>query len=247
MFSHVLEVLVTWTSEHRMIVVPLLLGFLAYLSTALGSRTVRFMITPVLSVIALYAIWTRLIQSGDSALAGFLFSIFAAIAVLSAFLMITQRDPVYAALWFAMVILSTCGLFLMQAASFLAAATIIVYAGAIIVTFLFVIMLAQQTELAAFNQHFRQPVVAGLAGTIFLMAVVHAIREVPTRKEAAKIAVAGVSTLSQSAGEKVGGVTDLGRTLFTDYLWGVELAGTLLLAATVGTILIANRPREAST
>lgn len=246
MFSHVLEIVVAWTSEHRMIVVPLFLGLLAYLSTALGTRKVRFVVTPTLSLVALYAIWSRLIQEENSSLTAFLFSIFAGIAVIAAFLMITQRDPVYSALWFAMVILSTCGLFLMQAAPFLAAATIIVYAGAIIVTFLFVIMLAQQTELAPFNQHFRQPVVAGVAGTLLLMAFIHAIREVPTRPEAVQVSVAGASTLSRPAGDGVGGVTDLGRTLYTDYLWGVELAGTLLLVATVGTILIAHRPREAT-
>ena len=71
-----------------------------------------------------------------------LFWIFSVAALLCAVLMITSRKPVYAALWFALVTFSTCGLFLLQSAPFLAAATIIVYAGAIIVTFLFVMMLA---------------------------------------------------------------------------------------------------------
>ena len=71
--------------------------------------------------------------------------------------MITSRNPVYAALWFALATLSTCGLFLLQSAPFLAAATIIVYAGAIIVTFLFVIMLAQQAGATVYDQRSRQP------------------------------------------------------------------------------------------
>src|SRR4051794_24436533 len=73
-----------------------------------------------------------------------LFYCFAALAVASGGLLATQRDPARAALSFTLVVLSTCGLFLLLAAPFLMAATIIIYAGAIIVTFLFVIMLAQQ-------------------------------------------------------------------------------------------------------
>src|SRR4029077_10371928 len=67
-----------------------------------------------------------------------LFWLFASTAILCGVLMVTSRNPVYAALWFAMTTLGVCGLFLMLSAPFLAAATIIVYAGAIIVTFLFV-------------------------------------------------------------------------------------------------------------
>src|SRR5262245_31390119 len=63
------------------------------------------------------------------------FYVFAIIAVVAGGLLVTQRNPVRAALSFALVVLSTCGLFLLQAAPFLMAATIIIYAGAIIVTF----------------------------------------------------------------------------------------------------------------
>ena len=82
--------------------------------------------------------------------------------------MITQRNPVHAALCFALVVLSTCGLFLLQAAPFLMAATIIIYAGAIVVTFLFVIMLAQQAGLSNADQRSREPLLATLAGFVLL-------------------------------------------------------------------------------
>ena len=82
--------------------------------------------------------------------------------------MITNRNPVYAALWFALVTLSTCGLFLLQSAPFLAAATIIVYAGAIVVTFLFVIMLAQQSGATVYDQRSRQPLLATVAAFVLL-------------------------------------------------------------------------------
>src|SRR5258708_6494368 len=73
-----------------------------------------------------------------------LFYCFSGLAIGAGALLVTQRNPARAALAFAVVVLSTCGLFLLQAAPFLMAATTIVYSGAIIVTFLFVLILAQQ-------------------------------------------------------------------------------------------------------
>lgn len=95
-----------------------------------------------------------------------LFYAFSALALAGAGLMLGQSNPVHAALSFALVVLSTCGLFLLLAAPFLMAATIIVYAGAIVVTFLFVIMLAQQAGLTSADQRSREPFLASLAGMI---------------------------------------------------------------------------------
>jgi NADH:ubiquinone oxidoreductase subunit 6 (subunit J) len=100
-----------------------------------------------------------------------LFYVFAGLAVLFGGLMITQVQPVRAALSFAMVVLSTCGLFLLQAAPFLMAATIIIYAGAIVVTFLFVIMLAQQSGLDNADYRTREPFLACVAGFVLLAAI----------------------------------------------------------------------------
>ena len=80
------------------------------------------------------------------------FYIFSAAALVGGVLTVTSRNPIYSALWFASVVLSTAGLFLLASAPFLAAGTIIVYAGAIIVTFLFVIMLAQMEGKALYDR-----------------------------------------------------------------------------------------------
>ncbi len=72
------------------------------------------------------------------------FYIFSVIAIASAVRMITHRRPVYAALYFVMVVLSSAALFLLLEAEFMAFAMIIVYAGAILITYLFVLMLAHQ-------------------------------------------------------------------------------------------------------
>src|SRR5213076_1345606 len=65
------------------------------------------------------------------------------ITIAAAVAMVTSRAPIYSAIWFAVSLLGTAGLFFQSGAQFLGVATVVVYAGAIVVTFLFVIMLAQ--------------------------------------------------------------------------------------------------------
>jgi NADH-quinone oxidoreductase subunit J len=126
----------------------------------------------------------------------FLFYCFAGTALAAAVAMITQRNPVHASLSFALVVLSSCGLFLLQSAPFLMAATTIVYAGAIVVTFLFVIMLAQQSGLSKADQHAQEPFLATLAATILMGAILVVInmtldlKELGTLGEQAKKAAA---------------------------------------------------------
>ena len=91
-------------------------------------------------------------------------------------LLVTQRNPARAALSFALVVLSTCGLFLLLAAPFLMAATTIVYAGAIVVTFLFVIMLAQQEGRSDADQRSREPLLAAIAGFVLLGALLYLLQ-----------------------------------------------------------------------
>jgi NADH:ubiquinone oxidoreductase subunit 6 (subunit J) len=100
-----------------------------------------------------------------------LFYIFSFLAVVFGGLLVTQSNPVHAALSFALVVLSTCGLFLLLAAPFLMAATVIIYAGAIVVTFLFVIMLAQQLGVSGADQRSREPFLSCLAGFVLLAAL----------------------------------------------------------------------------
>lgn len=101
----------------------------------------------------------------------FLFYAFSGVAIVAGGLLVTQRNPAHAALSFALVVLSTCGLFLLQAAPFLMAATIIIYTGAIIVTFLFVLMLAQQEGPSDADQRSREPFLSAVAGFVLLGAI----------------------------------------------------------------------------
>jgi NADH-quinone oxidoreductase subunit J len=123
------------------------------------------------AVLALVSAGFLLIRDGGRVVETVLFYLFSAIALVAAGLLVTQQNPVKAALSFALVVLSTCGLFLLQAAPFLMAATIIIYAGAIIVTFLFVIMLAQQTGLSDADARSREPFLSCVAGFVLLGAI----------------------------------------------------------------------------
>jgi NADH:ubiquinone oxidoreductase subunit 6 (subunit J) len=104
-----------------------------------------------------------------------LFYAFSGIAIVAGVLLISQRNPARAALSFALVVLSTCGLFLLQAAPFLMAATIIIYAGAIIVTFLFVLMLAQQEGVSDADFRSREPLLSTVAGFVLLGALLYVL------------------------------------------------------------------------
>lgn len=105
-----------------------------------------------------------------------IFYIFAFLAAGGAVRMISHPRPVYAALYFILVVISTAGLFLLLAAEFMAFALIIVYAGAILITYLFVIMLAQQAadednkndELSLYDANAREPLAAVIAGFVLL-------------------------------------------------------------------------------
>jgi NADH-quinone oxidoreductase subunit J len=158
-------------------------------------------------------------------------------------------------------------LFLLQFAPFLAAATVIVYAGAIVVTFVFVIMLAQQSGATVYDQRSRQPLLSTVASFILLAALLgtlQASRTDPVVRGSpdpaqANTADAGsgdprrtggdpritANVLSRpEEGESLGSMDALGRSLMGDYLFAVELAGTLLLVATIGAIAIAPRRRR---
>ena len=193
-------------------------------------------------------------QGSDGFASDFLFWLFSLTALLCGVLMITARNPAYAALWFALVTLSTCGLFLLRSAPFLAAATIIVYAGAVIVTFLFVIMLAQQGGVAAYDQKSRQAVLATVSAFVLLGAIVLTLQMSTTGSSGDTTAAGSTqvarptsvsNVLSQAdTDHPLGEMKGLGRSLFGDYLFAVELAGTLLLIACVGAIAIAPRREQ---
>ena len=243
--------------EHSGLLVPLVLGWLAIWLLMPKDKQKPRILGGLVGVGALLSLQYMLLPPAGDAVRNVLFYLFAFLAVSSAGLMITDRNPVYAALWFAIVTLAVCGLFLLNSAPFLAATTIIVYAGAIIVTFLFVIMLAQQTESAATYDHRPyQPAFASFFSFILLGALLFTLQEwggidrknasvdaLPGQFNAVPVAVSAnvLSSPPKDNPLEIGSLRVLGRSLFSDYLYSVELAGTVLLIATIGAIAIAPR------
>ena len=178
---------------------------------------------------------------------------------------LVAREPVYAALGFATAVLSVCGVLFMQSALFIAAATMIVYAGATIIIFLFVLMFAQQTELRNYDVQLNNPLVAATIGAILLATITMCVTGenaiLPLRPDTTRAMSAAdlADNLRSEAGKEAakrldavdpglrfvpGSTAGLGRSLYTDYLIAVELAGTVLLVATIGAIALAQRSTE---
>jgi NADH-quinone oxidoreductase subunit J len=198
------------------------------------------------------------------------FLIVSLVAVISAAATIVSRSPVYAAIWFALSLAGVAGVLLVLGAQFLGVATIVVYAGAILVMFLFVLMLAQPAGLAPYDRVSNEPFLSALAGAVLLGVLSLSIGrlsagpasccEPPTRATATPSAAAGVAapatvdTPPPPATAPVATVVDplaenhvarLGGELFGRHLVAVEAAGVLLLVALIGAIAIVSRGEAA--
>lgn len=155
------------------LLLPLFVGGAAIFLLLPRPRGFPTVLGALAGLVALVLIGRLFVAEVGLSIETFLFLVFAAMAVLAGSLLITQQNPARAALSFAVVVLSTCGLFLLLAAPFLMAATVIVYAGAIVVTFLFVIMLAQQEGLSDADARSREPLLATVTGFVLLGALLY--------------------------------------------------------------------------
>ena len=181
------------------------------------------------------------------------FHAFAGLAILSAGRVVTHPQPVYSAVYFGLTVVCVALLLVMQQAEFLAAALVIVYAGAILVTYMFVIMLAQQSGVAMADVKAREPLLAVLVSFVTMGAVAGRIADLPmpaagvAGTEAVATAVLDAPPSDTGGGARsslerpVGNTLAVGRRLFGPYVVGVELAGVLLLIAMVGAIALARK------
>jgi len=175
-----------------------------------------------------------------------MFLILAGVTVISAVGAITFRNPVYCAIWFGLSLLGVAGLFFFAGAQFLAVATVVVYAGAILVTFLFVLMLAQPEGKASCDRVSYEASLSAAAGMMIVGVLSIGIGSVLSRTEAP----AGPSS-SPTAEARAANilapqhVARFGEEVFSRHLIAVEVAGTLLLAALVGAAVIVGEKRGA--
>ncbi|MBN2024772.1 MAG: NADH-quinone oxidoreductase subunit J [Pirellulales bacterium] len=176
-------------------------------------------------------------------LAGGVVSVVSVVTLVAAVGTISSRNPIHAALWFGLVLLGTAGLFLVAGAQFLAVATVSVYAGAILVTFLFVLMLAQPEGRAPYDRASTEPLVASAAGAVMVGILSVALGSALSGPAVEAMAARGAAARAEAID---GGspLVHFGRELFGRHLIAVEVAGVLLFVALVGAVAIAAHVRE---
>jgi NADH-quinone oxidoreductase subunit J len=165
------------------------------------------------------------------------FAIGASIVILGAVGVVMSRNPVHAALSLVMTLFGVAVLFVEQGANFLAAVQVIVYAGAIVVLFLFVIMFLgvdREENLRDEPLFLQRPlaiglVVLGLLGLLILGIEAH-------------WSVGAHSVAGPIQGQSGGDVAALGRIVFTVYLFPFEITAALLVVAVVGAVVLARKP-----
>lgn len=162
------------------------------------------------------------------------FFVLAAVSVISAILIVAQRNPVASALYLIVTLCSQAMLYLLLGASFLAVIQIIVYAGAIMVLFLFVIMLLnlRRDEFGPDKKKIQRVLALALGG-VWLIQLVLITKLSLSNK--------GLGQVTPPSALETGNVQAIGKSLFTEYLYPFEITSILLLVAILGSIVLAKK------
>ena len=172
-----------------------------------------------------------------------LFFMFGGVSLIGAIAVISFRHPIYSALSLIVTFFAQAGLFVLLGAHFIAAVQVIVYAGAIMVLFLFVIMLLNLGTLSA------KGVMTGkLKGIAIVLGILLAAESIYIAVNALK----NTAVASEEAKEKAAALAeksietyDIGKLLFSEYLLPFEVTSLILLAALIGVIVLVKRENQA--
>lgn len=158
-----------------------------------------------------------------------LFILLSAMAAGSAVMMLLNKNPVKSILWLIVVFFAISGHYVLLNAQFLAVVNIIVYAGAIMVLFLFVVMLMNLNADSEPAKNYRLHLIGVISGGSLLLVLVSALLRMDMQQPVQmKIGDAGL-------------IANLGRTLFTDYVVPFEISSVLFLSAMVGAVVIGKK------
>jgi len=162
------------------------------------------------------------------------FYLFAGVCVACAFMVIAAKNPVHSVLYLILAFVNAAGLFMLMGAEFLAMMLIVVYVGAVLVLFLFVVMMLD-VDFAELRQGFLQYLPIGvLVGVVFLaelLLVVGAWVIGPGLPQAISSPIPGNLTNTEA----------LGRVLYTQYVYYFQASGVVLLVAMIGAIVLTLR------
>ncbi|MDO9000604.1 NADH-quinone oxidoreductase subunit J [Sediminibacterium sp.] len=158
-----------------------------------------------------------------------LFGILSFLSIMFALMVVFSRNPVNSILYLVLTFFCIAGLYLLLNAQFLAVVHIVVYSGAIMVLFLFVIMLMNLNQDNEPQRATLNKIIAGVSGGMLLVVLVGSLK-------------GGEQLGLQSYGSsQIGLVKNLGKVLFSEFLFPFEIASILLLAALVGSIMIGKK------
>jgi NADH-quinone oxidoreductase subunit J len=161
-----------------------------------------------------------------------IFYVFAALLVLAAVRVISTRNPVHAALWLVLAFFTASGIWLLLGAEFLAITLVLVYVGAVMVLFLFVVMMLD-VNFDALRKHFRSYLPVGATvGVLVLFEMALLVVNATRGSGAAAPAASEANTRA------------LGRLIYVDYVYPFEIAAVVLLVAIVAAIALTQRHRR---
>ena len=169
------------------------------------------------------------------------FYLFSAVLLFAAFRVITARNPVYAALYLVLAFFQAAAIWILLKAEFLAITLVLVYVGAVMVLFLFVVMMLDiniDSLREGFWKHF--PLAASVGALIALQMAAVLMGGFRLGDDAAKAAsaVSGAAPISNTR--------ELGKLLYTEYLYPLEIAAVILLVAIIAAIALTLRTRKDS-
>ncbi len=159
-----------------------------------------------------------------------LFWFLSVVAIFSALMVITSKNPVYSVLWLIATFFAISGHYILLNAQFLAIVNIIVYAGAIMVLFLFVIMLMNLNKETEPQKNRWLKMAGAVAGGCFLLVLVAALKDTDAKQQQVLINEGGI-----------GLIRNLGKELFTTYVIPFEISSILFLSAMVGAVVIGKK------
>jgi len=172
-----------------------------------------------------------------------LFYVLSGLAVGASALVIGQRNPMYSVLLLIVSFAALAGLYITLDAPFVAMAQMIIYAGAIMVLFLFVVMLLNAPQEDAAEWDRTHPLQRGGFARVGVVLAVLLVAELGWAL--AKVVSLGSPVGGRADGAVIGSVREMGRVLFTQYSFAFEATSVLILVAMVGAVVLARREGDA--
>jgi NADH-quinone oxidoreductase subunit J len=162
----------------------------------------------------------------------YLFFFLSAVAIISALMVLLSKKPIHSVLYLTLTFFTLAGHYILLNAQFLAVVHIIVYAGAIMVLFLFTVMLLNLNINGEFQKSNMVKIIAAIGGGMLFLVLIGSLKSFD------------VAALSNPELTQIGLVKNLGKTLYSEYLLPFELSSILFLSAMVGAVMLGKKEKN---